>query len=82
MQPTPITRKDSESSENTLSDEENGSESEEDIVLNGNALSTDSSFSDNNDGYDEENEHTAEQLSTVTRSHRTAILYNQSDYWY
>ena len=33
IDPAPITRKDSESSENTSSDEENGSESEEGIVL-------------------------------------------------
>ena len=58
----PITRKDSESSENMLSHEDNDSESEEDIVLNSSALSADSSLSDDNDGYDEENEYTAEQL--------------------
>ena len=33
IDPAPITRKDSESSDNTSSDEENGSESEEGIVL-------------------------------------------------
>ena len=40
----PITRKDSESSENTSSGEDNVSESEEDILITGKAISTDSSF--------------------------------------
>ena len=40
----PITRKDSESSENTSSVEDNVSESEEDILITGKAISTDSSF--------------------------------------
>lgn len=44
-----LTRKDSERFENALSDEDSTSESEEDI----NAHSTDSSMSDENDGYDE-----------------------------
>ena len=39
---------------------------------NNNALSTQSSSSDDNDSYGEENDHTAEQLFTVTRSGRTA----------
>ena len=45
VDPAPITRKDSESSENTLSDQDIASESEEDIVLNDRALSKDSSLS-------------------------------------
>ena len=53
----PIARKDSESSEIISVDEGNFSESKEDVVLSDNALSTDSSSSNNNDGYDEENEH-------------------------
>ena len=36
IDPPSITRKDSESSENTSPDEGNNSESEEDIILNGN----------------------------------------------
>lgn len=34
-------------------------------MLNDNALSTDWNLSDDKDSYDEENEHTTEQLSTV-----------------
>ena len=49
-----------------MSDEDNTSESEEDIK----AHSTDSSMSDDNDGYDEKNKHTTEQLFTVTHSDR------------
>ena len=62
----PITRNDLESSDITSSDEDRISESEKDIVVNNNALSADSSLSDVNDGYDKENEHTAEQLFTIT----------------
>lgn len=51
-------------------------------MLNDNAHSTGSSSSRDNDGYGEENRHTAEQLLTVTRSSRTAILYKQADYLY
>ena len=47
IDPASITRKDSENSENASSDEDNVSESEEDFVLKGNALSTDSSSSMN-----------------------------------
>ena len=61
---TIVTRKDSESSENTSPGEDNVSESEEYIVLNDNTNSTDSSLSDDNDGYNEQNENTAEQLFT------------------
>ena len=41
IEPAPITRKDSQSSESTSFDEDNFSKSEEDIVLNDNAFSTD-----------------------------------------
>ena len=41
IEPAPITRKDSRSSESTSFDEDNFSKSEEDIVLNDNAFSTD-----------------------------------------
>ena len=51
-------------------------------MLNDNAHSTGSSSSRDNDGYGEENRHTAEQLLTVTRSSRTATLYKQADYLY
>ena len=64
IDPAPITRKDSECSKNTSPDEDNVNESDEDIELNSNALCTDSSSSDGNDGYDEENEHTTEQMFT------------------
>ena len=76
IDPPSVTRKDSESSENTSPDKGNNSESEEDILLNGNVLSTDSSSSE--DGY------TAEQLFTVTRSTRTTTTYKRVDkfYWY
>ena len=70
-----ITRKDSESSENTSSDEDNFSKSEEDTVLSNNALSADSVSSDHNDGYNEENKHIAGQLFIVTRSGRTATIH-------
>ena len=66
IDPAPTTRKDLESSENILSDEDSISESKEDVVHNNNAFSADSSLSDVNDGSDEENEHTAEQLFTIT----------------
>ena len=80
--PATITRKDSESSENTSSDEDSVSESGEDILLNNNTLSTDSNSLDDNDGYDEENEHTTERLFTVTRSGRTTTTYKRADYLY
>ena len=57
IDPGNITRGGSENSENTSSDEDNVSKSEEDIVLNNNALSSDSSSWHD---VDEENEHTAE----------------------
>ena len=49
--PTLITRKDSGGSKNTSPAEDNVSESEEGIVLKDNPLSTDSSSSVENDGY-------------------------------
>ena len=79
--PAPIKRKDSECSANTSSDEDCVSEIE-DVVLNDNPLSTNSSSPDDNDGYDEENEHTTEQRFTVTRSIRTALTYKRADYLY
>ena len=55
IDPAPITRKESESFENKSYNEGNVYKSEEDILLNDNALSTDSSSSDDNESYDEEN---------------------------
>ena len=72
IDPAPITMKDSESSENISSGEDNVSESEEDILITGKAISTDSSFTYDNDGYDEVNGHTTEKCFTVTRSGTTA----------
>lgn len=62
IDPAPITRKESESFENKSYNEGNVYKSEEDILLNDNALSTDSSSSDDNESYDEENKHNGEQL--------------------
>ena len=49
IDPAPITRKDSEISKSTSCDEDKVSKSEEDIVLNSNVFSADSSSSDDND---------------------------------
>ena len=73
-------RKDSEISENTLSDEGKVSETQEDIMLNADAFSTDSSFSVDNDGFHKQIEQTSEQLFTVTRSGRTTETYKRADY--
>ena len=62
IDPAPITRKESESFGNKSYNKDNVYESEEDILLNDNALSTDSSSSDDNESYDEENKHNDEQL--------------------
>ena len=62
IDPAPILRKESESFENQSYNEDNVYKSEEDILLNDNALSTDSSSSDDNESYDEENKHNDEQL--------------------
>lgn len=51
-------------------------------MLDDNALSTYSRFSDDNDNYDEENEHTTEQLFNVTRSGITITTYKRGDYLY
>ena len=94
IDPAPIKRKDSESSENISSGENNVSENEEDIVLTGNALSTDTSLSDDNDGYDEKNGHTTGNVFycnpfryngnnvRTSRSGTTATTYEQVDYLY
>ena len=72
-----IIRKDSENSQNTSSDEDNVSESEEDIVLKGNPLSTDSSSSMKKIN-EEENEYTTEHLFAVTCLGRRNLLWKTS----
>ena len=77
IDPEPIS--DSENSEdNTSSDEDIVSESDEDIVLNDNALSSDYSSGDSDTGEIEK----AEPIFTVTRSGRTATTYKRAEYMY
>ena len=49
-------------------------------MFNDNTLFTDLSLSDDNDDYDEENEHTTEQLFNVARS--GSSTYKPADYLY